>query len=307
MYGYIFSWWASGFIVGRNSLNSDFVLKTTDGGYTFTTLSNIHNKALNSVHFKENKGVIVGKNLLGSFTTDLGETWTRSSFIGSPTSTTTLNKVKFITNEIVIATGMGGLIFKSIDGGKTFNYVQNNFQGVTFNGISFINTDSIYLSGWYFSSGYSENYLLLSTNLGDTWVNILDTNVVNSYYFLQGSTIDENGKIWIIGTYSSIFTNADIVSIFENESKDFNYSLSQNYPNPFNPITNINFTLSKASNVELVVYDVLGNKVKELLKDYREAGKHEIKINASDLSSGIYFYTLKTDGLIQTKKMNLIK
>ena len=81
------------------------------------------------------------------------------------------------------------------------------------------------------------------------------------------------------------------------------YALSQNYPNPFNPTTMIEFDLPRRSNVSIVVFDVLGRQVERLVHDVRDAGRHSISFDASQVSSGVYFYRLVADGLVQTKKM----
>jgi hypothetical protein len=85
------------------------------------------------------------------------------------------------------------------------------------------------------------------------------------------------------------------------------YKLSQNYPNPFNPSTIINYQLPITNFVSLKVYDVLGNRVATLVNDEKPAGNYSVNFNASNLSSGIYFYQLKANNFIQTKKMILIK
>jgi hypothetical protein len=86
-----------------------------------------------------------------------------------------------------------------------------------------------------------------------------------------------------------------------------NYSLSQNYPNPFNPTTNIEFALPKNSNVKLVVYDVLGKVVTELVNKDLNAGNYKFNFNASNLASGIYFYSLKAGDFVNVKKLMLLK
>ncbi|HMT12668.1 MAG TPA: T9SS type A sorting domain-containing protein, partial [Ignavibacteria bacterium] len=85
------------------------------------------------------------------------------------------------------------------------------------------------------------------------------------------------------------------------------FSLGQNYPNPFNPETSIRFTLPENSFVSLKVYDVNGKLVKTLLSGSTPAGSHEVSFNASELSSGVYFYTLKAGGFTESKKMLLTK
>lgn len=83
--------------------------------------------------------------------------------------------------------------------------------------------------------------------------------------------------------------------------------LHQNYPNPFNPSTNISFSLPTSSKVELKVYDLLGREVQVLVNDKLSSGGYHYTFDANALSSGIYFYQLKTDVGLQSKKMTLIK
>ncbi len=84
--------------------------------------------------------------------------------------------------------------------------------------------------------------------------------------------------------------------------------LEQNYPNPFNPATTIRFGLSKSTNVTLKVYDILGREIAVLVNNEpMNAGKFEVKFDASDLASGTYIYKLKAGNNVVSKKMQLIK
>ncbi len=86
------------------------------------------------------------------------------------------------------------------------------------------------------------------------------------------------------------------------------FSMGQNYPNPFNPSTSIKFSVPKASFITLAVYDVSGKIVKTLVNENVNAGIYKVDFSAGDLASGIYFYSLYTEGrLIDTKKLMLIK
>ncbi len=85
------------------------------------------------------------------------------------------------------------------------------------------------------------------------------------------------------------------------------YSLSQNYPNPFNPTTKINFALPKQGFVTLKIYDVLGREVRTLVNEVKSAGNFTVDFNASEFSSGVYFYKLESNGFSDIKRMMLIK
>jgi len=86
-----------------------------------------------------------------------------------------------------------------------------------------------------------------------------------------------------------------------------NYGLEQNFPNPFNPSTIINYNLPVSGNVEIVVHDILGNEVANLINEKKNAGYHSVEFNASHLTSGIYFYSINVGDFYQVKKMLLIK
>lgn len=85
------------------------------------------------------------------------------------------------------------------------------------------------------------------------------------------------------------------------------YSLSQNYPNPFNPATSIQFSLTASALTTLKVYDILGREVASLANETIEAGVHVRNFNATNLNSGLYFYTLRSGNFTETKKMMLLK
>jgi len=85
------------------------------------------------------------------------------------------------------------------------------------------------------------------------------------------------------------------------------YSLAQNYPNPFNPQTTIEFSLPVSGNIRLVLNDILGRTVQEIASGNYEAGSHQVTLNLSNLSSGVYFYTLEAGSFISTKKLMLMK
>ncbi len=123
----------------------------------------------------------------------------------------------------------------------------------------------------------------------------IDKNPIDgkSYYRLKQIDLDGSFKI-----FNSV--QVDFATIND-------FSLGQNYPNPFNPITDINFSLAKSGIVTLKVFNVLGSEVATLVDDFMEAGKHTIQFNAKSLTSGVYFYTIKSNTFTSTRKMILMK
>ena len=98
-----------------------------------------------------------------------------------------------------------------------------------------------------------------------------------------------------------------VTSITGTNGQPLSFTLKQNYPNPFNPTTNIEFSIPVSGFVSLKIYDISGKQVGHLVNNILREGSYSANFNASNLSSGIYFYTLKTDGFVETKKMLLVK
>ncbi|MBK7631992.1 MAG: T9SS type A sorting domain-containing protein [Ignavibacteriales bacterium] len=138
---------------------------------------------------------------------------------------------------------------------------------------------------------------------------------VISYSFItkSGASIDvtaidttapNNG---IISTEGVTWRNVGPVSVENQELIPTKFYLSQNYPNPFNPNTIIQYAIGSREFVQLKVYDVLGIEVATLVNEEKPAGNYEINFNASQLSSGIYFYKLQAGSFVKIKKLILIK
>jgi len=113
------------------------------------------------------------------------------------------------------------------------------------------------------------------------------------------------GLLFWFGIETELIT--DIQFDVHQSSNPNKFTLNQNYPNPFNPSTTIRFTIYDLRFTSLKVYDVLGKEVATLIYEEKPAGNYEVEFNATILPSGIYFYQLKTDGFVETKKMVLMK
>lgn len=112
-------------------------------------------------------------------------------------------------------------------------------------------------------------------------------------------------ELYFDGTTVELFFKP--LSAEEDIHSPVEFNLSQNYPNPFNPSTSITFTLPISENVTLTVYNSLGAEVSKLLNGNYSAGEHKVNFDASDLESGVYFYTLRAGDFSQTQKMLLLK
>ncbi|NWG28045.1 MAG: TIGR03790 family protein [Ignavibacteriaceae bacterium] len=135
------------------------------------------------------------------------------------------------------------------------------------------------------------------------------------YSFIGDSGLGKISKINIIDGQTKFNKNAQgSIQLFGKVSDSFTlnqvpnkFELYQNYPNPFNPVTTIKYDIIKSKDVKLAVYDILGREVATLVNEQQQPGSYEVKFDASNVSSGIYFYQLKAGDFIDTKKMILIK
>lgn len=100
----------------------------------------------------------------------------------------------------------------------------------------------------------------------------------------------------------------EIVSVAEEDSYiPDEYALFQNYPNPFNPSTKMKYSLPQSSNVVIKVFDILGNEIETLVDGEKPAGTYELAWFAENLPTGVYFYQLRADSFVETKKMVLLR
>ena len=191
------------------------------------------------------------------------------------------------------------------------------------NDSTLINPDTTLVLDWD-STITATSYRLLISN--DSLFNTVayDTIVtVSSFVFDNWSAINFDNINWKvrtindggIGPWSETNRFSIILTDVEEETQlPTEFALMQNYPNPFNPNTTITYHLPKASNVELKVYDVLGNEIATLVNEEKPIGIYNVQFTMNNLpagrqglSSGIYFYKLTAGDYVSTKKMILIK
>jgi hypothetical protein len=152
----------------------------------------------------------------------------------------------------------------------------------------------------------SENWNIAGTVEGKGNTNTIteysfsDNNLQTGKYNYRLKQVDYNGN----------FEYHNLNGVVEVGVPD-KFELSQNYPNPFNPTTKIDYDLPFDSKVHIVLFDMTGREVKTLVNETRTAGYYTVNFNASDLSSGIYFYRIISKSankdFVSTKKMMLIK
>jgi N-acetylneuraminic acid mutarotase len=111
----------------------------------------------------------------------------------------------------------------------------------------------------------------------------------------------------VIAGYSSSLTASAVADKGNVMTTPDRFVLNQNYPNPFNPSTSIEYEMPQRTFVNLSVYDILGQKVAELVSQYQSAGRHKVDFRSGNFSSGIYFYRLNAGSLVDTKRMLLLR
>jgi len=151
---------------------------------------------------------------------------------------------------------------------------------------------------------------------------LLEKNDPNySYTFPSISDVDNDGILEAIfsrydypaiTSYALESYNTGVTTTADGEAIIMRFDLGQNYPNPFNPSTTIKYELNGSGDVRLQIFDIKGELIKTLVNDFQNSGKYEVIWNGTNnrgekLSSGVYFYSIRTGENISTKKMILLK
>ena len=186
---------------------------------------------------------------------------------------------------------------------KSTNYGVNWLPNPSIGSGNFGGLAGFYSSYWWYVR--SDNKIYLSGNNGSSWVAQYTAPAgIYTHLFFWSNTY----LIYAVRSNGGISRYLIVVGVNQISSEVPNeFSLSQNYPNPFNPTTNFEFQIAKSGFVNLTIYDVMGREIESLVKGDLKPGTYEADWNASNFPSGIYFYTLRTTGYTETKRMVLIK
>ncbi len=189
----------------------------------------------------------------------------------------------------LIAPGYGEIVLSNRNGGSGDNYINTTFDDEASTPIQ---------SGAPPYTGSFRPEQPLSTfdslPLTGSWVIVV-----------SDSAAGDTGQLlnWCL-----LFTRYIETGGLSGNNQPLKFELSQNYPNPFNSTTKVNFVISKQSDVKILMYDILGREVRSIVNSKLNPGKYDLYINAGDLASGVYFYTMYIDGgFFATKKMVMVK
>ena len=315
------------------------VYRSTDNGENWIQCGTL-NAAVDCFLFKPNGIILVGTGGGVYRSTDDGETWTHvSNGLPNPSSIDVISLVSNNNDDVFAGTGGYG-IYRSTNNGDnwteinnglpsneqirsiTINQAQHLFAGSSSNGV-YCSTNN---GDTWFSAGLSSTIVMsiimnsiedifagvhlhgvyISEDNGTTWTEI-NSGLTNM--FIRCLTVDLEGFVYIGtdggGVYRSTISTTEVLN--PDEKNFTSYTLNQNYPNPFNPNTKISWQTPEGSWQTLKIYDVLGNEVSTLVDEYKPAGTYEVTWYAESLPSGVYFYQLKAENYIETKKMILLK
>jgi uncharacterized Ntn-hydrolase superfamily protein len=169
------------------------------------------------------------------------------------------------------------------------------------------NSDTLLASGLQVILSYTGAGLLSSvTDLGDgTHEATVTSPIAEGSDTISAIVVSGNDTVSIFRNVIVTYINA--TSVNENFVSQDRFYLYQNYPQPFNPSTTIKYQIPKPSFVSLRIFDSLGREIAVLINEEKQTGIYEVEFDGSNLTSGIYFYTLKAGEYLNTKKMLLIK
>ena len=274
------------------------ILKTTDGGDNWQTKGTGSNGLFSVYFITDNNGWVVGDETILR-TINSGIDWSSQSLVNGG-----LKSVFFINNEIGWIAGTmesSAVVFKTTNSGANWNlqfsvrdYPNSFYQ---FNSIYFTDVNN----GWVVGN---TGKLYHTIDGGNNWITevINESSHLTSVFFINdhyGWISTMGGKIFSFDSRTSVESDFFI--------KPTRILLEQNYPNPFNPTTKIKFGLPENAMTKLTIYDALGREVSILVNRELDAGYHEVNFDASNFTSGIYFYRLLAGDFYQTKKLILLK
>ena len=216
------------------------------------------------------------------------------------------NSFQAPTNNLGYAVGGYGLILRYDD--TTYVPVELiSFEGRMENNtviLSWVTASELNNQGFYIEKSFDkENWFTISFMKGNgttTELNhysFVDKEIKSNTQFYRLKQVDYNGSY----EYSKIIEiNTDLLLS--------SFQLYQNYPNPFNPVTTITYIVPKKSFIKIILFDIKGEKLSELLNEEKDSGFYSVEINSKNLSSGVYFYIMtSSSGYYSVKKLTIIK
>lgn len=284
------------------------IYKTTDGGDNWNVISSGSFRSFYFVDAMNGWAISLSIDALPPpynimRTTDGGVNWSTQYTDNSLGDFLALHIVDLANGWVV---GRNVKVLKTTNGGTNWNFVTNTgaIPNNKLDAVFFLDSNN----GWLGTRDNAGNRIIIHTSNGGANWNTQLTPVQHDIFSIffwdvnNGWLTTEDGAIARFGTG---------VSVKGNDNSPNQFSLNQNYPNPFNPSTIIEYAIPQKGTVILKVYNLLGQEVATLVNEIKNAGTHTVEWNtdsaADGLTSGVYFYTLRTGLFMETKKLLLLK
>ncbi len=276
--------------------NNHYLYLSTNGGTSWISQLLPNPRTPRKIYFyNENSGYIVSDSGTVLKTTNKGLNWTVNN-TGYPY---VLRDISFCDSQngvTVGGTSNQGLVFKTTNGGGTWNLSLNSNISGLITSVTYPDAEYIYASG---------RIILGTSNGGASW---LEQAAFPSPY--SGVITSWNRDTVIAFARDKVYrTDIGVITAVSQPGNEIPVvaGLEQNYPNPFNPATRIKFNVHQRSAVRIIIYDFLGKQAELLIDKEFNPGTYEIQWNAAGFSSGVYFCKMTTEGISETNKMILLK
>ncbi|MBN1633450.1 MAG: T9SS type A sorting domain-containing protein [Ignavibacteria bacterium] len=293
--------------------SNNYVYAGFSGGLYYTTNSGVNWISANwtektPTSFVKFSGTLfAGTSGHGVFkSTDNGINWTACN---NGLTTLNIKALEVLGTDLFAGTYYGGAIYKSTDNGNNWTEANSGIQHLQISSLAAYGSSNIFAAAndysgcIYHSTNSGQNWITKNQGFGNTVLRFECMFFANDYVFA--------------GTYSNNIWRRSAIEIIgiKNISTEIpdKYQLWQNYPNPFNPITKIKFDvtspypLQRGINVVLKVFDLLGREVATIVNEKLQPGTYEVTFDGSRLASGMYFYQLRTNDFVETKKLIILK
>lgn len=297
----------TGWIQDSPTLGDGIVRTTTDGGSTWSDLTTVG--SVWDMYFREGTQGWISRPDTISHTPD-GTNWSHSGV----TSQWTIDQVAYPTDSVAygltLFNALAGFSYvsKSTDGGALWDTVASFSTPVR--DIFFLDA----LEGWATGGAHGGGTIDHTTDGGSTWVREVSLGAGHPLYgLLMKSRFVDNTHGWAVGF--TFIPSQCLVARYQDPSTGIDgspalaseYSLAQNYPNPFNPTTRIDYALPASGTVNISVFNILGQKVAELVNGFQQPGHNSVVFDATRFPGGVYTCRIIAGSFTDTRKMILLK
>jgi len=274
------------------------VIRSTDNGSNWLSTTGFIGGGGNSIAVDLNDNLFIGCWSVGIYrSTNDGILWSQTSFMMGDVNGLTVHP----NNNVYAATYNN--VWKSTDIGVNWVVTGTENLGLC-RAIIATTSGDIYVAG----ESNAKYGVFKSTDEGSTWTGVNSGFITSQDSIITKLGISPDGYLFACATSGKVFRSAEpVMGVSASDELPTGYSLKQNYPNPFNPITNVSFVIGHSSLVSLKVFDVLGREIAVLVNENKQPGEYNVRWDAKEVPSGVYFYRLIAGDFVQTNRMILIR